>query len=524
MKNQININYLYGPKVEILGDDDKTYFIEFKDKKGNTYHSDTIKNNMWTQCNIEYYVDWCIYINGKLYERLNIEGENVLISLDSKSWGDTLAWAPYVVEFQKKHNCNVFLSTFHNDWFIGNKHYENINFINPGTVVNCIKHLKIGWFKGEDGKWSKTNLNPNTVNLIPLQQTASDILGLEFKELNYGVKYKDESNFIGDKYVVIGTQSTSGCKEWDIKKWEELAKKLNEIGYKVVTSSKNPLYIKNTINDATDSFDRICTLLNHAEFFIGLSSGLSWLNWSLNKKTLMIAGFSEEWHEFKNNCFRIKPNTPCIKCWNDSEFMFDAGDWNWCPVYKGTNKQFICQKSISVDSVFEQCKKLLKKPNLKIVIGLPGSGKTYYSKQFKDSVIYDDWGKTKVNNLDIRFDDLINNLNLNNDIIINSIGFCDSVNLSEFKNLLEDKIRNYNVEEIYFENDLDTCINNIKVRSKLRGDKWVVDGNNNKLFIGEIYYEKPLYKEEIKNTKKISENYITKGKTIKVNKVDYSDL
>jgi len=184
MKNQININYLYGTKVEILGDDEKTYFVEFKDKQGKLYYSDTIKNDMWTQCNIEYYVDWCIYINGKLYDRLNIEGENVLISLDSKSWGDTLAWAPYVIEFQKKYNCNVFLSTFHNDWFIDNKHYEKINFINPGTVVNCIKHLKIGWFKGEDGKWTNKNLNRNIVNLIPLQKTASDILGLEFKELN----------------------------------------------------------------------------------------------------------------------------------------------------------------------------------------------------------------------------------------------------------------------------------------------------------------------------------------------------
>ena len=32
--------------------------------------------------------------------------------------------------------------------------------------------------------------NPNQVNTIPLQQTATDILGLEFKELNYGIDFK----------------------------------------------------------------------------------------------------------------------------------------------------------------------------------------------------------------------------------------------------------------------------------------------------------------------------------------------
>jgi ADP-heptose:LPS heptosyltransferase len=47
--------------------------------------------------------------------------------------------------------------------------------------------------------------------------------------------------------------------------------------------------------------------ISNSEFFIGLSSGLSWLAWTLNKEVIMISNFTEENHEFK--CHR-----PIVKC------------------------------------------------------------------------------------------------------------------------------------------------------------------------------------------------------------------
>jgi autotransporter strand-loop-strand O-heptosyltransferase len=93
--------------------------------------------------------------------------------------------------------------------------------------------------------------------------------------------------------------------------------------------------------------------LHHSEFFIGLSSGLSWMNWALNKTTVMIAGFTQNDHEYQTNVIRIS-NEVCIKCWNDPVLVFDSGDWDWCPVYKNTSRQHICQKSITVSQVFNQ--------------------------------------------------------------------------------------------------------------------------------------------------------------------------
>jgi autotransporter strand-loop-strand O-heptosyltransferase len=355
IENKIKISYLDGPKVEVLGDIQKEYFVEFLDESDNVIHSSTITNNMWTNCGRKYYTKWKIRINGQIVEELNLENKRVLISLHSSSMGDTLAWSPYAVEFAKKHKCKVILSTFHNEWFEGNENYKNIEFIKPGKSTICDAVYNIGWFKDENQRWEKFDYYPTSVNLIPLQQTATDILGLEFKEVNYGLNYKIQSRPIKEKYIVFGPQATSGCKEWVFEYWDQLAQTLHKMGYKIVILSQKPYLIQNTINIVNRDLNTVMNYLLYSEFLIGLGSGLSWLNWALGKHTYMINGFSEDGHEFTRNMTRITKNV-CIKCWNDEVHIFDPGDWDWCPVYKGTKKQHICQKSIKPIDVLSQIK------------------------------------------------------------------------------------------------------------------------------------------------------------------------
>lgn len=358
--NTINISYMNGPKVEILGDNYEEYFIEFINAETNkVVFSNTITNNMWTNCNLKYYVPWIIRINGKIVNTLDLEGKKVLISLESKSIGDTIAWAPYAIEFAKKHNCKVVLSTFHNEWFQGLKAYKDIEWMNPGNSTSCDAVYRIGWFK-KDKKWGDTDRNPNQVNLIPLQQTATDILGLEYSEVNHGVSFKPKKRPIKEKYICIGPRSTSGCKEWPHAYWTFLAQMLNDLGYKVVSISYEGFESEYIINKPKLSWKETYNYLYHSELFIGLSSGLSWFNWAMNKHTFMISGFSENDHEFTTNVTRISSNS-CFPCWNNPNFMFDAGDWDWCPIWKGTDKQHICQKSISSTEVFEKTRKFLNK-------------------------------------------------------------------------------------------------------------------------------------------------------------------
>jgi autotransporter strand-loop-strand O-heptosyltransferase len=356
--NKTIITYLDGPRVEIKGNEGRQYFIEFIDGEGKVRFSDTISNNMWTACGIKYYIPWTIRINGEVVDKFNIENKKVLISFESKSIGDTIAWAPYAIELMNQRNCKVILSTFHNEWFEGSESYKNIKFIKPGQSVDCDVIYKLGWFRDNNQGWKNFNLHPNQPNLIPLQKTATDILGLEFKEINHGLNYKPTKRPIKQKYVVFGPQSTAGCKEWVFENWVTLSKMLRELGYEVVILSLKDYHIKDTISNTTKKWNEVFDCLYHAEFFIGLSSGLSWVNWALNKKTVMIAGFSETDHEFTNNVTRISNNI-CIKCWNDPVLVFDTGDWDWCPVYQKTERQHICQKSITPNMVINEIKKLI---------------------------------------------------------------------------------------------------------------------------------------------------------------------
>ena len=64
--------------------------------------------------------------------------------------------------------------------------------------------------------------------------------------------------------------------------------------------------MKNIIDKTGDIplYDRIVDL-KHAEFFIGVSSGLAWLSWAVGTHTVMISDFTPPWHEFQSNITRI---------------------------------------------------------------------------------------------------------------------------------------------------------------------------------------------------------------------------
>jgi autotransporter strand-loop-strand O-heptosyltransferase len=359
--NIINISFIGQPKVEILGDVSKSYLVEFINADTNQIlYSNNISNNMWTQCSKEYYIPWLIKINGKEHARLNLKGQRVLISLESKSLGDTIGWTPYAVEFAKKHNCKVVLSTFHNDWFKELEVYKDIEFIEPGTATECLVHYHIGWFRDNKNSWKNFDRHPRQCNTIPMQATATDILGLEYKELNYGLNFPKKERPIEGKYIVIGPNATAGCKEWKYEYWVTLTKLITQMGYQIVSLTKNEFHIDNTINMYNHPMESVANVLHHADLFIGLGSGLSWLNWALGKHTVMINGFSEKNHEFTSRVTRIMTDN-CFPCWTNPNFAFDAGDWDWCPIWKGTDKQHICQKSITPQLVMSKIKSLLKK-------------------------------------------------------------------------------------------------------------------------------------------------------------------
>lgn len=349
-----NVN---GPFIEIKSHAKCWFHLVWKTGTGELVYENTIQNNSWAKLNRQYYEKWSLelYEKGeKIYEStLDLKDKRVLISIDSKSLGDTIAWAPYALEFQKKHDCQVILSSFWNKIL----DIPEIEMVEPGTTVhNIAAQYNIGWFYD-------SNKEPVLPNTIPLQQAATNILGLEFNEIKPKLKYKPTKAPIGifaKKIVTIATNSTAGCKFWTKEGWQAVINYLNEKGCKVINVSleENPFdnceqIINHDINDTM-------SLIKNSDFFIGLGSGVSWLAWGLGVKTVMIANFSKEGHEFVSNCIRVTNKDVCNGCWNDPDLKFDKGDWDWCPRHKNTPRQFECHTKITSEDVISAISNLVK--------------------------------------------------------------------------------------------------------------------------------------------------------------------
>ena len=376
-KNKTEISFEYGPKVEIKGNIEKEYFVEFIDSRNNqVIHSASIKNNMWTKCSKEYFIPWIIKINGIVVHTFNTKGKTIKLSFDSKSIGDTVAWMPQAIEFKNKYKCNVVVSSFHNEWFEGLDAYKDITFTKPDTPYPAYAHYKLGWFKTND-KWDNGNKNPVQANTVPLIQAATDILGLPYREVNYGLNFTPKERPIKQKYICIGPRSTSGLKEWPHHNWRALAKRLHKEGYKIVNLSYEGFEGPNIINKKQLNWQDTWNYLYHADLFIGLGSGLSWMNWALGKHTLMVNNFIPFGYEFSKNLTKVENNSVCNNCWTKKEFVFDGGDWDWCPKHKNTKLQHICQKSITVDQVYNNIKNILKKEQSDNFIWITGGDKKY---------------------------------------------------------------------------------------------------------------------------------------------------
>lgn len=352
---KFNINFIDGAFLEILGGpNNKKYKVNFIDRKtGQTIHIDTIGNNSWIRTSRKYFVDWrieAISDSEAFYYDLNLKDNRVYIALDSKSLGDTLAWFPYVEEFRIKHECSIIVSTFHNYFF--KSAYPQLEFIEPGQVVNnIIAKYTIGWFYND-------SMEPNHPATIPLQKSASDILGLEYAEIIPKIDFKPKQRPYKEKYVCIATASTAGLKYWTNEGWMNTIKYLKDRGYTVVHVSKEHTDLD--VEQLKDvSMENTMNVLHHSEFLIGLSSGLSWLAWALNKKVVMISNFTELDHEFQTNCIRITDTSVCHGCWNNPKYTFDKGDWNWCPKHKNTPRQFECHKVIKSNVIIDKIKSLI---------------------------------------------------------------------------------------------------------------------------------------------------------------------
>ena len=237
--------------------------------------------------------------------------------------------------------------------------YQLFNSINKNVLKGRVEKIAIEYH------WSYNNESQSIID--KLKKCGHVVYSFETNSVNKcGKIYSyNPSIYKNKKQISIGIHGTAQSKYWNNDGgWQKVVDWLNDKGYKVVLLSRegdgymgnnHPTGITQLPNGPIEN---VIEELQKSEAFIGIGSGLSWVSWATKTPTILISGFSEGFAETGLDTYRITaPQNKCSGCFN--RYRLDAGDWNWCPDHKGTERQFECSKSIEYTEVIKMLKKVL---------------------------------------------------------------------------------------------------------------------------------------------------------------------
>jgi autotransporter strand-loop-strand O-heptosyltransferase len=330
----------------------------------------------WVVSSKKYYVPFVI----KIWERgnpepllnhaLDMRGKPVLIKFPVGTLGDLIGWFPYAEKFLKKHGCLLECALGKELIEIFREQYPNITLSTPQEVKTTAPYAsyRVGLFFG-----GNRDCQPLDFRQVGLHRTAGHILGVDPTEepprLNLNIPRR-----IAEPYVCIASKSSCQAKFWNNGHgWNIVTDYLKSLGYRVLAIDKEATvgmnftwnHIPRGAEDFTGALplsERIA-LLAHADFFIGLSSGLAWLAWSCKIPVILISGFTLPICEFTTP-YRVYSTHGCAGCWDDTAVNFDHRDFFWCPRFKGTERQYECTRLITGKQVIGHIDRLRREHRL----------------------------------------------------------------------------------------------------------------------------------------------------------------
>ena len=316
----------------------------------------------------QYFIRWevNVYLDGErvFSHTLNLEGQTVMLAFMTViGMGDLIAFLPYVREFERIHRCKVklymadYLREFTAHFYPDLEQADTIDFNAYATYypIMCMSDFLI---------------TPVDARNMPLERMGMSILGLN--HLPPKLTFKPTApRFFSEPYVCIGVQASINRKGWLYPGgWDIVVDYLKSLGYRVfcidknseVTNDEMTIRMPSGAEDFTGDFsimDR-ANMLYHAEFFIGLSSGLAWVANLVNCPVVMICGFSQDWFEFYTP-YRVANRFVCNGCFNDIRTSFIV---KLCPYHNRTARELECQKKISPQQVIDAINCLIIDKNL----------------------------------------------------------------------------------------------------------------------------------------------------------------
>lgn len=363
----VKLDFNYGARIVLPDDADYHVRLTDQDTSSILYEADA-RGAMITSTK-KYYINFKVEIwkDGKLAltHNLDLKGKKVHIKFPVGTLGDILAWFPYAEEFRKKHQCQVCCSMSEEIGQLFAPAYPDITFLPPDTFPpDCYATYYMGIFFPADDRFHQ----PTDFRVIGLALNIPYILGLDVVERR-PILTPSKKRPIKEPYVCIAAQATSHAKYWNnTRGWMETIDFLKALGYRVLCIDKEKVHgsgrhwhtIPYGCEDFTGSLplqERV-DMLAHADFFIGLSSGLAWLAWGAGTPVIMVSGFTLPYNEFYTP-YRVINFHVCNGCWTDSSEEFKHADFGWCPRHAGTEREFECTRFISSGQVCQTIQRLM---------------------------------------------------------------------------------------------------------------------------------------------------------------------
>ncbi|QCE33406.1 autotransporter strand-loop-strand O-heptosyltransferase [Acetobacteraceae bacterium] len=306
----------------------------------------------------------------------NGKGKKIAIILPGGTLGDSIAWFTYAARFADVHKCKLTLVVAEHIRDLFAKRYPQISFITREEFSEEIREkLYATYYMGLYFKDETNEFQPDDFRMLGLHRTAGALLGVDLtEEAPKPVIEEPDERPIPDPYVVIAAQGSSACKLWNNPLgWHDVITYLKTLGYRVICIDKEAVtgngihwnHIPHGAEDETGNrpLAERARWIKYADFFIGLSSGLSWLAWTVNAKIIMISGFTHPRNEFYTP-WRIFSANGCNSCWHDVRVPFEHTNYLFCPRQKDTPRQFECTRIITSEYVKETIDRLMKESNL----------------------------------------------------------------------------------------------------------------------------------------------------------------
>lgn len=285
-------------------------------------------------------------------------GQKVRAEFSSPLLGDTLALLPYLPYLREELHAHV-------SYRVNSAYRELCRYLLPDIPL---------WEQEDEdtyatfflqGNFESPLFSPLDARITPMLQWGQALLGTPV--MPKPLRWPKGPRPIPEPYVCIGVQASTVTKSWLWPGgWEEVVSHLKGKGYRVLCIDKNPhqegsgitVDIPKGAEDLTGSRPLVerGDMLSHADFYVGLSSGLAWLAYTAGCPVLMICGFTMGWWEFSTP-YRVFNRLACSGCANDMGLTWYKKS---CPRHKPEDPSYLeCSRSIPPKMVIKMIDHLI---------------------------------------------------------------------------------------------------------------------------------------------------------------------